>query len=255
MKTIYRLAAWNLRVTIKPLLLVWGLMAAGEFVALIAPATSNKGSLMNFSFYNFTLPIFVFSYIAAVFISVYPACSAAFGRSKSIYTLMTLPMPRRNILFANIVSGLLTAFGTITVQVALHFVFYYPVMKLAEASRPDAYLQCPVFIENGLFLSFMRNELLQVIFPRSLFSLLAFLTVIICTTVLLHCVPMHSGLWRVVSLVLLAGSGILGGIVLMMQYLNRGSSTTVVALSAPLAAAAVLSLWWALRSLKKAKNL
>ncbi|MEG2021483.1 MAG: hypothetical protein RR087_06885 [Oscillospiraceae bacterium] len=258
MKNIYRLAAWNLRGTVKLILPIWLFMGVTQFMYLMSDAAKKENAwkelMMPLPISAETI-IFAAAYMAAIIISVYPVFVQTYGRAKGMYTLMSLPMPRRNILLANILSGLCIAFSTVAVQLMLFFVYYMPVMHTAETARLKAGYAFPVFVKDGLFLTFMRNDFMRILLPTTFVDAIIFVSVIVCTTVLLHCIPMHSGaIAKAVSLLLTLIGGMLG-LAGLMFTITKTSGLMYVIILGLLIAISAAALIWAFSSLKKAKNL
>lgn len=269
MKQIYTLAAWNLRKTIKPILIVWAIMAVAEFAiqtnkARFGPYTVAHSSYISSS----AVVIFAIGYLSVLFICNFAALMANLGKTKCAYTLMTLPTPRIYLLISNITSSVIALAATISVQLILP-ILYYPILINTKLIDPR-FLEREEFnfvLPNGAFLSFMRNDLSSLLFSTDFSSFMAIFATVICTTTLFCCIFFFKGYKRVLVIVACAFSGVLSFMFLAFTNFTRlgavivgnpGSTNKIVqtvVLSGILFAVAIFTLWRAAKSVQNAKNI
>lgn len=168
-------------------------MVSIEIAALFITAFSEFNAFMPYEILikKSGVPI-IFSITALIvyFIDI-NACEECYKKNKSIYTLMTLPIPRWNLYFAYVVAGVISLIVILAVQLLTIVMLYIPVMSVADTISKGV----PVFIEssntfinygskmnNGLFLAFIRSSFLSTIMPfniRGWIILITFILIIV----------------------------------------------------------------------------
>lgn len=260
MKNIYKTCAWNMRRTYKIALCTWAAMAILQTIVLLYFA---KKGMQEASQNALLWMLFVLGYAAAVSASVLPGFIAAYGRGCQSFTVAGLPIRRSEILYGNILSGIIYAAATIAVQIFILIVTFYPVAALtqmrAEVIGKMAETGNELFIQThaALFLQLIRNRVLVFIMPHTLSGALALIMLVLGTAVTLHCVLMHSKKARAISLGLCFVSACLGAGTMLIVNLTGRVGRSVMLFTGMTAQVLIISgsLFWALCDMNKAKNL
>ncbi|MDG5789067.1 hypothetical protein QA612_16540 [Evansella sp. AB-P1] len=93
--------------------------------------------------------------------------------SKSIYTYLTLPIKREAVYFSKLTAFLLCIMPLFATQLMTIFIGYELVVwKIANVTEGP-------WMNNGLFLSFIRSESLQILFPLTLNGIVSTWSIII----------------------------------------------------------------------------
>ena len=116
--------------------------------------------------------VFLGAMAMLIFITAYKIYFDNF-RSGGIYTLMMLPMPRRNVFLAYCAAGIISVLMLWTAQVAALMVSYAPVAARCQqeaavyAHINEIVLPFSVVRTNGLFLAVVRSDLFHILLPQS----------------------------------------------------------------------------------------
>lgn len=114
--------------------------------------------------------------IAIAFCMIFEAVgiySEAF-KNGGVYTLMMLPMPRRNVFLAYCARGVVCMLMLFTVQTLALLASYAPVVALcqnAAEAYSNTYGRALPFVAertNGLFLAVIRSDLFHILLPQSI---------------------------------------------------------------------------------------
>ena len=271
MKHILTLTEYNLRSIRRPLLWMLLLMGPAQLLLSLLPTILNGGGSYEPPYMLFRYGMFVPAgcMIAAALLNFFSVLRQN-GRSKAIYTLMTLPGSRSQIFFSQVLSGVIAVLAVVAAQALWYMLLYLPtgllnnfltdryMYKIAGgqvAGLPD---RTSLFLHNGLFLSMMRARAMRILMPTSLRGILSLLLCILCPTVCLLAIPCRRGLFRVLMCVLFAASVFITLMTLLFCYMYIGSTTPTYVhnnLLATLVVLAAVSGINALYGLDRAKNL
>ena len=115
-----------------------------------------------------------------IFFAVLKNARGCYTKSKSIYTLLTLPMPREHIYMAFLLSGITTILTFLAFQLFLFLLWYVPVMVIGNDLSMQTPLHLPdgsvvrgfgSMVNNGLFLAFVRSPFFRVFYPLDLWGI------------------------------------------------------------------------------------
>ncbi len=284
MRNVLTLAEYQLRAIRRPLAFL--LLAVGPLqlllvLALLAvqfsPGRLNEGYstpelLTTFSL-SFLAPA---ACITAAALLNFAVTARQNGRSKSIYTLMTLPGPRGAVFAAGVLSGLLAICAVIAATALWNMLLYTPLCALDRfavlawdsktaarfsvlGSTLQSWQAATPFLHNGLFLSMARAGWMRLLLPLTPLATLLFAAHLLAMVSCLQAMCMRQGLMRLAHGILLAVSVLLCLNALFRQLMlfsfgpvRQPNELLLLLVQLALAAAAWAS---ALRSLARAENL
>lgn len=204
------------------------------------------------------------------------------GRSKSIYTLMTLPVQRWKVYAAGVLGGVVAVYAVIAAEALWTMLLYLPMCAVsgsiermaitssmaAAAARMDEVLPglldwqaASPFLHNGLFLSMVRAGWMRLLMPLKPLKALLLAAHIFAGVSCLHAMMMRRGLVRLLHGAALACSVVVCLFALTKQLLVffnleynnlTAMEPYILAIQLALGAIAWLS---AVKSLAKAENL
>jgi len=179
MKKYYRLLNYELISIIKPFIAIC-------LVTIISPLLLLNRAMQNYGNHH---DRFENVYLKSGCIIAFAICFAAlcglcikniygnYWGSKSIYTLMTLPVKKEIIYFSKLTAFFICFIGLIAAQllsVFLGYAFFAPTL-LRTISGIVHYPR----MHNGLFLAFIRSDFLRILLPLSIEGLISSLSVLI----------------------------------------------------------------------------
>lgn len=159
----------------KPLLLIAGLMVLVEATTLFITAGSKEFYFEPYeNILNVALIPFVFAFsILTLIIVLMKKFHSFYSKQRGIYSLFTLPIKRIYILFSNIFVALSAVLFLVAIQLIFAAILYFPTEAIANAVSqtikfnsngvPTGYFR--VYMDNGLFLAFIRNNFLRALLP------------------------------------------------------------------------------------------
>lgn len=283
MRNVLTLAEYQLRAIRRPLavllaavgpiqfLLAFALLATGFSPGLLSEGFSTPELLTTYSL-SFLVPA---GFIAAAALLNFWVTARQNGRSRSIYTLMTLPGPRGAVFAAGVLSGLLAIGAVIAATALWNMLLYAPLCALGRAmafardseaaarlaglgGTLQSWQAATPFLHNGLFLSMVRSGWMRLLLPLAPLSALLFAAHLLAMVSCLQALCMRRGLMRLAHGILLAASVLLCLDTLFRQFML--SLQQLRPIHEPLVLLAQLALAgiaWAsaLRSLARAQNL
>lgn len=247
MKTLFTLTEYNLRAIRKPLFWTLLLMGPVEFVVMVAGMLMRRGPLyaLPSTFYLDGMFITAACMIAAAVLNFFAANQQS-GRSKGIYTLMTLPARRSWLFFSTVLSGFIAVFLVIFAQAVWYLLLHLP-MCWANQVFSDSYLHSLVeagrlpqlpgyssFVHNGLFLSMMRAKALRLLMPLNLTGLVYLLVTVLCPIACLQATLYRRGGMKVLHILLFCYSifatllGLVAGISDYISLVNGQSHSMML---------------------------
>ncbi len=277
MKSFLTLLEYDLRAIKKPLFWLVVLMGPMQFVIMLLYA-SNLGSTPYVQPYTlFSSGMFVpaLSMVAAAFIN-FSTTVHQNGRSKAIYTLMTLPSSRSLIFWASVASGVIAIWTVVAVQGLWYMLLYAPtawandlisssLCQYTAAHSPGYTVPqgFSSFVHNGLLLSMLRAESMRTLFPMSLMGILVLLVSVVCPVICLQSILCRRGPLKVLHGTLFAGCALVTLFTMATMALDSafpyrgeeyswGIFSVLMAIQLVLAVICAVS---ALRGLKRSKNL
>lgn len=204
------------------------------------------------------------------------------GRSKSIYTLMTLPVKRWKVYASGVLSGVIAVYAVMAAEAIWTMLLYLPLCAVsgwmermavtssmaAAAARMDEVLPglldwqaASPYLKNGLFLSMVRAGWMRLLMPLKPLKALLLAAHIFAGVSCLHATMMRRGLMQLLHGILLACSVLLCLWALTKQLLIfmgldhidwLSMEPAILAIQLALGALAWLS---AVKSLARAENL
>lgn len=206
MKSLLTLTEYNLRAIKKPLIWMLLLMGPAELALTAAALFIRKGPLyaQPSIFYQDGMFITALCMIGAAVMN-FAAVNRQSGRSKGIYTLMTLPMQRKNIYWSAVLSGVIAVWLVIAAQALWYIILYAPMCWMSDAYAnhvltqlvaANRFPQMPgytAFMNNGLYLNIMRSGVLRFLMPTSLLGLCYLGLVVVCPTCCLQAILCRRG--------------------------------------------------------------
>jgi hypothetical protein len=158
------------------------------FGTIISPLLLLNGALTDYSnlyqrfetIYESSGSIIVFAiYFAAICGICIQSLYSNYSGSKSIYTLITLPMKREGIYFSKLIAFFIYFLMFFSAQLISVFISYALVSSKSAAWEGGKYL-----MNNGLFLAFLRSGFLRILLPLGLegiISTVSIFVVIVCS--------------------------------------------------------------------------
>ncbi|MGI6175882.1 MAG: hypothetical protein ACOYJC_06955 [Christensenellales bacterium] len=163
--------------TAKPLFIVAAAMMVVEFMCMLVAALFVQST--SFLPYERIFEMsgapyfFAAAFVAALFL-MGKSMADHFGRSKGIYTLLSLPQKRTSIYYSHVLAGMLSLAVIVTAQLLVVVLAYLPIMGIAGNNAPqysgiqgfdELFPYYAPFMNNGLFLAFARSKLLRMLMP------------------------------------------------------------------------------------------
>ncbi|WP_129724194.1 hypothetical protein [Xylanivirga thermophila] len=179
MKDFYRLLNYEIRNIFKFVLVICILAIISPIVFLNISIKDGVNLYQPFEFiYASSGCVILFViYLALMCLTfIYSIYSNYFG-SKSIYTLLTLPIRRELVYLSKLISFFISFAAFLSAQLISILLGYWFVASRIAALEEGKYL-----MTNGLFLSFVRSDFLRIIFPLGLESAVS--TISLFTTLL-----------------------------------------------------------------------
>lgn len=215
MKQLALLIEYDLRAVKKPLLVLAFLLGPLELAVALMGFVSDRGPLYAPPYLvlqnaEWVPLVFV---LMALFLGLWADFSRQ-GKSKGIYTLMTLPVHRASIYFASVLSSLMAMLFLLAAQ-ALWFVILYEPAGWASDVFSNWYrtyrmndpalaaeLVTNARVSNGLFLSMVRSPFMGTLLPVSFMGFARLLLSLAAPCTCLRAVTCRRGAARAVQLVL-----------------------------------------------------
>ena len=212
MKNTLLLTEYNLRAIRRPLIWMFVLMGPVQYGVMLAYLIKMKGPLFQPPHRLFMAGMSV--PMVCILIGIMLNFSIAMrqnGRSKAIYTLLTLPGKRFQVYFSSVCSGLVTVWLIAAVQALWYILLYVPMAHtidwysvhiLAEKVEKELISAIPAyssFVENGFFLHLLRSPAMRMLFPMSVEGLAVMLVSEISVVTSLHSIAFTRGGLRVIS--------------------------------------------------------
>lgn len=258
-KNITTLAGWYWAMARKPYSLLCALFAIQQLAMLLLLAAS-KGNLgMGYATLymgGMQWTAFGFAFLGAGVLSA-RALMQASGRTKAGYTLLTLPMPRWQLLCAGTLACAVMQLGVVALQLLLFFAACGPVSAVSHALA-QTLIQGNLPAAN-LYVQLVNNDLLVLLLPTRPTAALALLGTLAASAIMLPCMFLHRG-WRrlAAAAMALAGAACCCILVVGERYLvinpntrnARGYCMVAGAIALVLVAAAWL---WGLHAVKRAQ--
>lgn len=186
MKSYYRLVNYHLLSIIKPLMLIYAGTIASILILLSVAMQdySNKYSRFEQLFVSSGCVIA----FAVCFVATCGLCTASiyarYWKSKSIYTLLTLPVKREIIYFSGLTAFFICLAGFIAsslIGIFLGYAFFAPTL-IRVVNNQIYYPR----MQNGLFLALIRSGLFRMLIPLSAESFVLSLAMLITITITLY---------------------------------------------------------------------
>lgn len=274
MKNIAMLADFQLHAIKKPLLWVIVLMGPAEFAIMMLGLVHDRGPLFGAQhiLFGWAIPVLVLCMVLAAVLN-FSVTLRQNGRSRFIYTLMTLPVKREQLYTSSVVSGAIAVWSVMAAQAAWFLILYFPTgwavnffsryyIKIrvnagALPAVPDYTAMGP----GGLFVSMTHSPVMRMLLPMSLLGLLVILVSVIGPVACLQAIAYRRGGFKIAHIFLFGASTLLMLFTLGSAYGEQlgGSSSysnmllwAALAAQLILAAIAAVSAW---HGLKTAKNL
>ena len=273
MKYLLTLTEYNLRAIRKPMLWLLVLMGPAEAAVMLLGAQLWQGNLYApfYTLFYFGMVITALCMITAAVLN-FSVLLRQNGRSKAVYTMMTLPCRRSDLFWSGVISGALSVLAVMAAQALWYMILYLPVSYANNAisaglikSIAETGISLPAGLDslsakNGLFLSMLRSPVMRLLFPMSGSGLLIMGTSILCPVICLQSIACRRGFARVLHMVLfgICAFFMLIGLLYAFQSMFPGYVYGSAALNAFLPAQvvpAVICAVSALYGLAKAKNL
>jgi hypothetical protein len=186
----------------KPLFAIAAIMAVVEALGLTMAALSR------YNYYLTYEQMIDRAFVPYIFLSAIFAVTALqmmnfrsfYSKQSGVYTLFTLPVKRKHILYSNLLVSCSAVLFLITVQLILVTVLYFPIESLANNlsvslvenysrwNSPQISWDFRYSMDGGLFLALIRNHLLRILLPVTLSGILMLLSVILTFSVM----PMYA---------------------------------------------------------------
>lgn len=237
MKKLFLLTEYQLRAIKKPLLWMLVLMGPAELAVmlLVSAKTRSKVYAPPQLLFKFAMFIPAICMILAVMINFWNFARQN-GRSKGIYTLMTLPVRRSQLYWSGVLSGVIAVWTVMAAQAIWYLLLYAPTawlndllshQILSETLNPSQMgliNQYSSFVDNGLFLAMMRAPAMRILFPMSFGTAVVMLVSMICPVACVQGILCRRGVARIIQLALFAVSGLLTLWAMGMEFLSLGQA-------------------------------
>ena len=176
MKKFYKLLNYEVSQYItKVLIICFGAIISSLF--FVNRASNDYSNLHNrfetIYEYSGSIIIFVICFAAVCGICIQSLYSNYFS-SKSIYTLITLPMKREGIYFSKLISYFIYFLMLYSTQLISVFISYALVLNKIAALERGKYV-----MNNGLFLAFLRSGFLRILLPLGLEGIISTISILI----------------------------------------------------------------------------
>lgn len=259
MKQMYNLAAWNWQMARRPYTILCALFAVQQAAVLLVMAAQwqNMGRGLASHYINGgqTLALGA-AFVAAGVISARSLWGR--GGSRPEYTWLTLPMRPAARLAAQVLTAILLEAGILAWQFILYFLYFWPVRWL-ESRVLSQNMVTPMPAQR-FYEQLARNTALRCLLPTSPLQLLLVVMLLLSAGVMLPCIFVHHGLWRVEAALQAAVAGACLVLLLLADretthYTTAGGREIFFAV---LAGAVVLNLllawFWALHAIRRAET-
>lgn len=259
MKKIWKLTSWHWRMVCVPYTVLCAVYAVQQLVLLILSAGScqNLGYGMAELFQGCgQMPLFFVTFYLVALVAA--SATRIRERAQKMYTLYTMPFPRRTLWAAQFLLGFLMLIGFVAWQILLYMGAYFPVTLVSD--RVTASMVTGTLPPSSLFTELNANPLMQLLLPIKAGSGLALLGLLLLTALQSACMACCHGLRRVaVSLTALFCTGAACMAFYVRYHLalyGSGTSTQVLLLVGMSAAMvlAVINMLQAARALQRAES-
>lgn len=186
MKSFYRLVNHHLLGILKPLLFIYAITIISPLILLgFAPKDYiNAYSRFEQIFSSSGCTIAFAVCFAATCIICMTGIYGLYWKSKSIYTLLTLPVKREKIYLSGLIAVLICLMGFVASSLTgifLGYALFAPTLTRIVNNQVYYYR-----MQNGLFLALIRSELFRLLIPLSSESFFSSLTILITTASTLY---------------------------------------------------------------------
>lgn len=186
MKNYYRLVNYHLLSIIKPLMLIYAGTIASILILLGTAVQdySNKYSRFERLFVSSGCVIAFAACFAAICCLCIASIYAGYWKSKSIYTILALPVRRGIIYFSGLTAFFICLVGFIAsslIGIFLGYAFFAPT--LVRITNGLVYYPR---MQNGLFLALIRSELFRLLIPLSAEGFISSLSILTATASTLY---------------------------------------------------------------------
>ena len=166
------LADENLRAIRRPLLGICLLLGPAEFVLLFASVilAQEQGMQLGWAMRHYRVFLLPAGGMALAALLHAWQTFKSYGRPHTIYTIMTLPVPRGLPYLARVASGLMAA-GCVAVAQGLWLILLYAPFTLLSGSAlcaPTGEGAINAFLSGGLWLNLVRSDILHLLLPTTL---------------------------------------------------------------------------------------
>lgn len=257
MQRMFQLTAWNWHMARRGVAAVGLLLTACELALLAWRAFDVEFALYTYNslFVVAHLPdAFAVGYLAVLAASLYPLLLAQ-GRARAGYTMLTLPMPRWQLLAAQVLTSILALLALMAWQVLLTVLCYGPVTAIQARA---ALLGTPLRQAGRFWWSLAGNPLLRMLLPTDLVSVGFVLAYLAAPAILGAGVLLHRGWRRITAIVmLLVGAvccyALVGAQLLHIAQSGEQASEALRWGAGPLGIVLLLAWLWDLRALHRAE--
>jgi hypothetical protein len=164
------LADWNLRAIRRPLLGICLALGPAELLLVLVMAALEKaqGIPLTMALHSYRAWLLPAGGMALAALMNAWQTFKSYGRPHTVYTIMTLPVPRCLPYFARVTSGLLAA-GCVAVAQALWLiVLYVPFTLFSGSALCSATGEATnAFLSGGLWLNLVRSDIMHLILPTT----------------------------------------------------------------------------------------
>lgn len=222
MKSFLTLLEHDLRAIKKPLFWLVVVMGPAQFAVTLLYAFTQRSSpyLPPYSLLSVGMVVPALCMLAAAFLN-FSTMVRQNGRSKAIYTLMTLPSSRSLVYWASVASGIIAIWVVVAAQAIWYMLLYAPtawandLISAAYCADQATYNMGYIipqgfssFTRNGMVLGMLRTESMRTLFPMSLMGTLLMLCSMTCPVICLQSILCRRGILRITHSVLFAFCGI-----------------------------------------------
>lgn len=253
MKKIFPLMAWDFYMARRPLGTVLGVMLLAETVlALFCASRPALCTLSQSALYgNCGGPLlFLAAYLGALWASLRPLAMTG-GRSRAGCTLLTLPVPRWQILLAQVLSSVLALAAVIACQLLWMVLIYWPTTVI-QAMVANANNLGDLVQQRSLWWELTANPVLNLLLPWQGGTIWRLPLFLLIPALIAPGIPLHRGAARFVAVCLTVAGALLclalAAVYLVKQEYDAGD-LWMVGLVCLLG---LFSWFWSLRALRRA---
>lgn len=253
MNAIFPLTGWNFYMARRPLgAVLGGMLLAETALALFCTSRPALCTLSQSTLYGDCggPVLFLVAYLGALWASLRPLTMTG-GRSRVGCTLLTLPMPRWQILLAQVLSSVLALAAVIACQLLWMVLIYWPTTAL-QTMVANANDLGQLVEERSLWWELAANPVLNLLLPWQGGAVWRLPLFLLAPALIASGVPLHRGAARVGAICLAVAGALLCLALAAVYVAKQGYDAGDLWMAGAVSLLSVVSWFWSLYALHRA---